>query len=226
MKKKIAAVLLLSTLIAGTVSASSINGDYKGNPIVKVRSNGTLLDPIVPAQIIDGVTMLPLRDVSTALGAAVKWDQNTYSVDLNAKSNVSSAIDVSQIANDLKQFGVTYVQVASNGSDFNGLTIMLNTKMGDASNDLLKNLFMASANTTSTFTTISFIDHQLGILSDDLRKHFNGKLTVDELSSRYFIDNQPVSQQNNSSPSTNGSSTGEKITTKELHLYSNDGKHI
>lgn len=88
MKKKIAAVLLLSTLIAGTVSASTINGDYKGNPIVKVRANGVLVDSDVPAQIIDGSTLLPLRAVANAVGAELIWNQDTYSVDL--KTNVSS----------------------------------------------------------------------------------------------------------------------------------------
>jgi hypothetical protein len=87
MKKKIAAVLILSTLIAGTVSASSINGDYKGNPIVKVKSNGVVV-PVedTPAIVYNDRTMVPIY-LLKSLGANVTWNQADYSVDVSIASN-------------------------------------------------------------------------------------------------------------------------------------------
>jgi hypothetical protein len=92
MKKKIAAVLLLSTLIAGTVSASSINGDYKGNPIVKITVDGKEVNGEVPAIIYDGTTLIPIRDVSESLGSTVYWDNNTYTASIYSKNFSNSTL--------------------------------------------------------------------------------------------------------------------------------------
>lgn len=56
---------------------------------MKVVVNGNAIAPEVPAQIIDGSTLLPLRSVAESLGASVEWDQNTYSAIIN--SNNTSA---------------------------------------------------------------------------------------------------------------------------------------
>jgi hypothetical protein len=57
--KKVLLIVLMSLLFCGVVTASGINGDYKGNPIVKVTSNGKLLETDeVPAHIIDGHTLV------------------------------------------------------------------------------------------------------------------------------------------------------------------------
>lgn len=54
-------------------------GAYAGNPI-KIVVDGKELTPDVPAQIIDGRTMVPIRFVAEALGAEVSWDAATNSV--------------------------------------------------------------------------------------------------------------------------------------------------
>ena len=82
--RKFLLLVCLFCLFAGVVNASSINGEYNGNPIVKVKVNGKEIASEVPAQIIDGSTLLPLRAVSEALGAEVKWDENTYSVEISS----------------------------------------------------------------------------------------------------------------------------------------------
>lgn len=88
MNKKIVWIAALGSVLIGSVGASaSVNGDYKGNPIVQVRVNGNVLSPEVPAQIVDGSTLLPLRAVSEALGADIKWNPDSYSVDVSAKGN-------------------------------------------------------------------------------------------------------------------------------------------
>ena len=101
--KKIILVIFSFFLISGVVSASSINGEYNGNPIVKVYVNGSEIRPEVPAHIVDGTTMLPMRAVAEALGADVEWDQSTYAAQIiklerddisTAKATISSAKEV------------------------------------------------------------------------------------------------------------------------------------
>lgn len=91
MKKRILAITATLMLFAGVATASSINGDYKGNPIVKLKSNGMVIDTgDVPAMIYDGKTMVPIAALRN-LGAGVSWDPNTYSVDVTIKHDNSSA---------------------------------------------------------------------------------------------------------------------------------------
>lgn len=83
MKKKIILLVVALMVFATGVSASSLNGDYKGNPIVLVKSEGKILEvDEVPGQIIDGHTMVPIS-VLRQVGASVTWDPNTYSVNVD-----------------------------------------------------------------------------------------------------------------------------------------------
>ncbi|OAS19290.1 stalk domain-containing protein [Paenibacillus oryzisoli] len=82
MKKKIILLVAALMIFATGVSASSLNGDFKGNPIVKLKSNGAIVDTgEVPAMIYDGNTVVPIAALRN-LGASVTWDPNTYSVDV------------------------------------------------------------------------------------------------------------------------------------------------
>lgn len=87
MKIRILAIILLSMVFMGVVSASGINGDYNGNPIVKLKSNGMVL-PVedTPAIIYGDRTMVPIYMLKQ-LGADVTWDGNTYSVDVRLPTN-------------------------------------------------------------------------------------------------------------------------------------------
>ena len=90
MKKKIILLVLSLMVIATGVSASSFNGEYKGNPIVKLKSNGSLVDTgEVPAMIYDGKTMVPISALRN-LGVDVTWDPNTYSVDVTLPTSKDS----------------------------------------------------------------------------------------------------------------------------------------
>ncbi|MCZ8522663.1 MULTISPECIES: GDSL-type esterase/lipase family protein [Paenibacillus] len=85
MKKVSLMAVGILVFAAGVASGAGMNGDYKGNPIVKVTVNGKEVVSEVPAQIIDGTTMLPLRAISQALGAEqskIQWKPGTYSVDM------------------------------------------------------------------------------------------------------------------------------------------------
>lgn len=82
MKKKVVLLTLMSFLIAGTMSASSVNGDFNGNPIVKLKSNGKELKvEDVPAVIYEGRTVVPIY-LLKQLGVGVMWNGDDYSVDV------------------------------------------------------------------------------------------------------------------------------------------------
>ncbi|ACV64965.1 copper amine oxidase domain protein [Desulfofarcimen acetoxidans DSM 771] len=53
--------------------------------------NGTPVTLDVPAKIINDRTMVPLRFVSEALGADVKWDENTQTIIVSSNETTSSA---------------------------------------------------------------------------------------------------------------------------------------
>ncbi|MFC6231167.1 stalk domain-containing protein [Paenibacillus allorhizosphaerae] len=78
-------IMLVGTLLLASASianASGVNGDYNGNPVVKVYYDGTELQPEdVPAINYNGRTMVPIYYLAK-LGTEVKWNQETYSVDV------------------------------------------------------------------------------------------------------------------------------------------------
>ncbi|MEN6328224.1 MAG: copper amine oxidase N-terminal domain-containing protein [Syntrophomonas sp.] len=53
--------------------------------------NGFVVNLPVPAQIVNGRTLVPLRFVSEALGANVEWNQLTESIAINSSGNISPA---------------------------------------------------------------------------------------------------------------------------------------
>lgn len=80
--KYVTASVLLFVGCASVVQASSMHGDYKGDPIVQVLSGGKkLLVEDAPAVIRDGRTVVPLYLLRQA-GVEVKWDAEKYNVDL------------------------------------------------------------------------------------------------------------------------------------------------
>ncbi|CAG7599984.1 hypothetical protein PAESOLCIP111_00357 [Paenibacillus solanacearum] len=109
MKKKIAAVSVALMLLSGVVSAASINGNYNGNPIVIVTSNGKALEiDEVPAQIIDGHTLVPIS-LLRQIGASVTWDAKTYGVDVKMSGSSSSV--VKGLSQDEAEKLITYTEI-------------------------------------------------------------------------------------------------------------------
>ncbi|WP_261305842.1 copper amine oxidase N-terminal domain-containing protein [Paenibacillus andongensis] len=75
----LALMLMFFVLSTAAVVASSIWGDFKGNNIARLIVNEETVefgDTDVPPLIVDGKTVLPLRAVSEALQALVKWDNS------------------------------------------------------------------------------------------------------------------------------------------------------
>lgn len=107
-------------LLATVANAASINGNFEGNPIILMKSNGnTLAVEDVPAILYNGRTMVPvgmLRD----LGVTVEWDQKTQSVDVavNASKNEPVPVESFDPVQKTKEIissgggGVTIVEVS------------------------------------------------------------------------------------------------------------------
>lgn len=92
MKKLILMIAFFGILI-GPVQASSINGDFNGNPIVKVKSNGNVLPAEdIPAIIYEGRTLVPIYMLRN-LGANVQWNQSDYSVNVFIPVNDKNPIN-------------------------------------------------------------------------------------------------------------------------------------
>lgn len=55
---------------------------YKGLKMVNIVVGGRIMNSDVPAVILNGRTMVPLRVIGEVLGADIIWDQSTYTVSL------------------------------------------------------------------------------------------------------------------------------------------------
>ncbi|VDN48031.1 conserved protein of unknown function [Petrocella atlantisensis] len=59
---------------------------YKGLKMVNVVVGGRIMNSDVPAIILNGRTMVPLRVIGEVLGADIIWDQSTYTVSLTKQN--------------------------------------------------------------------------------------------------------------------------------------------
>jgi len=82
-RNKNAWVLVICLVLALSIPVMVMaqpHGEYKGYKIVKLIIDGKEITPDVPAIIMDGRTLVPVRIVSETLGAEVGWDPSTYTV--------------------------------------------------------------------------------------------------------------------------------------------------
>lgn len=82
MKKKVALLVFIFTFVfsSGFALAASLHGTYKGHSIVKLFIDGKEAKTSVPAIVIDGTTLVPLRVISEQLGQEISWDGKSQSV--------------------------------------------------------------------------------------------------------------------------------------------------
>lgn len=73
-------VAALFFLVCVSPSFANSSDTYQGYPVVKVIVNGHELKNDIPAIVLDGRTLVPLRSVYEALGANVQWDPSTNTV--------------------------------------------------------------------------------------------------------------------------------------------------
>lgn len=205
--KKLLLVSIMFLMFAGVVSASSINGDYKGNPIVKLKSNGNVIDSgEVPAMIYDGKTLVPIAALRN-LGATVTWDADTYSVDVkmptpkpdqyndlaqviigfNKKAPEYNASNVKMIFNDLGGY-ISADVIFTGNADI------------DAKNIMLTSSFVANSPAALIFINMYKNNTLIGyysILRTNVEAVINNLITVDS-----FIKTWEWKAINNSNVST------------------------
>jgi hypothetical protein len=87
MKKKITSLLVTTALCA------SLSGTSFANPTgnVDVVVNGISINMLAPPVIQQGRTLVPIREISQALGYTVNWNQTTGTVYLNNQNEVNDA---------------------------------------------------------------------------------------------------------------------------------------
>jgi hypothetical protein len=78
------AICLVLVLLVPVIVMAQAHGEYKGYRIVKLVIDGKEITPDVPAIIMDGRTLVPVRIISETLGADVDWDPNTYTVTITS----------------------------------------------------------------------------------------------------------------------------------------------
>ncbi|BFT68654.1 stalk domain-containing protein [Paenibacillus sp. P36] len=110
--KKLLTVTMILFFITSTVNASSIRGDFEGNPIVSVKTNGSELKvEDVPAINYKGRTMVPIY-MLRQFGADVAWDDSTYSVNVSLKNEqTQNNVKETSIMNAYKWLSDTDMQI-------------------------------------------------------------------------------------------------------------------
>lgn len=111
-KRLLLLITIFSTVFAASVYADSLWGSYEGYPIVKVKANDsdvTIEGGSAPAFVINGSTVLPIRPIADAMGAAVKWDSATKTANLY-KPNVH-IITATKVSKDGKSIDGTFSKV-------------------------------------------------------------------------------------------------------------------
>jgi hypothetical protein len=94
--KKIILVGIMFMMFMGIVSASSKNGEYKGDSIIKVLSNGIELQSTdVPAVLHDGRTLVPLYMLKQ-IGIELTWDLEKYSVEVKLPKSTTTPAQTPQ----------------------------------------------------------------------------------------------------------------------------------
>jgi hypothetical protein len=83
MKKKI----VVTTALSAVIASSFAFGVYAASDI-KLMINGKKVD--APVEIIDGSSYVPLRVVSEALGAEVKWDGDSRTITIGGTGTVTA----------------------------------------------------------------------------------------------------------------------------------------
>lgn len=87
MKKKITSLLVTAALCASLSGTSFANPTGNVDVVVNRESINMLVSPVIQ----QGRTLVPVREISQALGYTVSWNQATGTVYLNNQSEVSNA---------------------------------------------------------------------------------------------------------------------------------------
>ena len=113
MQRKVMLLLTCLVALSGAVAIAS-PPTFEGFPVVNVTVNGTPIKSDVPAVLFNGRTMLPLRAVGEAMGAAVSWDQATYTAILS----VDASEQIARLAADNRKLTDEVARLRSESDSF------------------------------------------------------------------------------------------------------------
>jgi hypothetical protein len=91
-KKATYGLILGMVATLSTATAFATHQKFAGMPIVNVLVNGNPLKSDVPAFLVEGRTMMPVRAIAEALGANVQWDGELSTVHITTQPNQTPAI--------------------------------------------------------------------------------------------------------------------------------------
>jgi hypothetical protein len=197
--KKVLLVVIMFLMFAGVITASSINGDYNGKPIVKMKSNGQVLAvEDAPAVIMDGRTMVPIS-MLRQIGLGVEWNAEEYSVNVTLPEDekvepVESFIDIPEFSKVMKDYNVGGVSYMSTGNGSDQITFFYNLSLVDSTtnpgvyNDL-DGMFSGAMITDASSVVIYGVNNntftvQMSVVND----FYEGDITVDQFWDNIVID--------------------------------------
>lgn len=208
--KKILLVVIMFMLFAGVVSAASINGDYNGKPIVKVKSDGKVLAvEDAPAVIMDGRTMVPIS-MLRQIGLGVEWNAEEYSVDVTLPESpvqINQLTTISQYVKDTKNEiidkGINISQYSINIDETGLFAYALYDNTGLTTEQLIDDVVTISSGIYSfnhpidgTIIEVNNGTNEgtIGVGYQDMKDYFDGKITLDDFGGRWDIEMpEPIS---------------------------------
>lgn len=90
--KQIVSIFLICTIVINS-SSFVYASNYNGFKTVNVNLNNNFIKGDVPAIIMDGRTLVPLRLISENLGVDVNWDNFSKTVNMTSEARGSNTVD-------------------------------------------------------------------------------------------------------------------------------------
>lgn len=225
--KKIILVTILLVLTSSVANAASINGDFKGNPIVNVYANGKELEVInTPAIIYNGNTLVPIY-MLRQLGAKVLWDQSTHSVHVEFDNKEENVVDILAIMKNIMELGGGGVTITNLSGSLTAITYFPKINNFESDWQYIYTILVNLSNLNTEFIRVEY--DELGFIeirTSDFRRYLKGEINDTELLELWILGGNLTSYPSYTQP--NVPSVGKKTTAasdkiNELHLYSNDG---
>lgn len=205
-------------MFGGVVSAASIWGNFKGNPIIQVSVDGKVFKPTGnPAITYNKQTMIPLSVLDKA---GIKYKADSKKQTLNIETALTPAKATSNII-DLGGSGVTIVQ---ENKTLNSITYFNQITNYEDDWFSIYVIFNILLNMNTPKMTVEYFDKTgithlatIEVSADKLNSYVNGKISETDFNKSVIVTGDP-----NRTSSTTGSNEQSTVTT--LELYSNDGK--
>ncbi|WP_246021133.1 copper amine oxidase N-terminal domain-containing protein [Paenibacillus lentus] len=74
--------MVILSLDVGLVDNEKLQRFRQSENVTSAKKNGQVINLDVPGQLVDSHTMVPIRFISESLGATVKWDRVTWTVNI------------------------------------------------------------------------------------------------------------------------------------------------